>query len=60
MSTPAAPSEDATAFVAFPPSAAMERFVREAGAIGEAGMASVLALASAHGIELTRPVEETV
>ena len=53
---------EATAFVAFAPSAAMKRFVREAGALGatgEAGMATVLALASARGIEITRPVEET-
>jgi mannose-6-phosphate isomerase-like protein (cupin superfamily) len=53
---------EARAFVVMAPGAAMEHFFREAavvGASGEAAMADVLALASAHGIEMTRPVEET-
>jgi oxalate decarboxylase/phosphoglucose isomerase-like protein (cupin superfamily) len=53
--------EEAGAFVIFSPGRAMERFAREAGALaldGPAGMDDVLALASAHGIEMTRPVEE--
>jgi oxalate decarboxylase/phosphoglucose isomerase-like protein (cupin superfamily) len=50
----------ARAFVIFSPGAEMERFAREAGALarsGTPGMDEVLALASAHGIEMTRPVE---
>ena len=50
---------EARAFVVLAPGAAMERFIREAGSLGEAEMTSVLALASAHGIELTRAVGET-
>ena len=51
---------EASAFVLFAPGREMERFAREAGALaldGPAGMDDVLALASAHGIEMTRPVE---
>lgn len=45
----------ASAFVVFSPGAEMERFVR--GAAGAAGVEDVLALAAAHGIELTRAVD---
>lgn len=48
---------EARAFVVMSPGAMMERFFREAGVLpGDAGMGDVLALASAHGVELTRPV----
>ena len=49
---------ESTAFVIFSPGAEMERFVRAAGDLGEAGIEAVLALAAAHGVELTRPLEE--
>ena len=49
--------EDARAFVVFSPGAPMERFVRAAGALGEPDVQAVLELASAHGIEMTGPVE---
>jgi len=55
------PSEEARALVVFAPGAATERFAREAGALaarGPAEMDDVLALAAAHGIEMTRPLEE--
>ena len=54
---------EARAFVVMAPGAAMERFVREAASLRAPGgdaRAGVLALASAHGIEMTRPIEETV
>jgi oxalate decarboxylase/phosphoglucose isomerase-like protein (cupin superfamily) len=53
---------EARAFVVFSPGAEMERFVREAGALAERGspaMEEVLAVASSHGIEMTRPLEAT-
>jgi oxalate decarboxylase/phosphoglucose isomerase-like protein (cupin superfamily) len=52
--------DEARAFVIFSPGDAMERFAREAGALAEHGkpeIDEVLALASAHGIEITRPLE---
>lgn len=49
--------EDARAFVVFSPGAPMERFVRAAGALGKPDVQEVLELASAHGIEMTGPVE---
>ena len=52
--------EEASAFVMFSPGREMELFAREAGALtvdGSAGMRDVLAVASAHGIEMTRPLE---
>jgi mannose-6-phosphate isomerase-like protein (cupin superfamily) len=51
--------EEARALVIFSPGAGMERFAREAGALaqrGGPGMDEVLALAEAHGIEMTRPL----
>ena len=51
-------SEESAAFVIFSPGDEMERFVRAAGDLGEPGIEDVLALASAHGVELTRPLEE--
>jgi len=50
--------EEAGAFVVLSPGAEMERFIRGAGALGAPRMEDVLALASAHGIEITRPLEE--
>ena len=44
----------------FSPGREMEQFAREAGALVQDGpprMDDVLALASGHGIEMTRPVE---
>ena len=52
--------DEAGAFVVLFPGAEMESFVRGAGALGAPRMEDVLALASAHGIEITRPVEEVV
>jgi oxalate decarboxylase/phosphoglucose isomerase-like protein (cupin superfamily) len=49
--------EEARAFVVFSPGAPMERFVRAAGALANPDVQEVLALASAHGIQMTRPVE---
>ncbi len=46
---------DAEAMVVFSPGEAMEGFARGAGAVSEPG--EVLALAAAHGIEITRPLE---
>ncbi len=43
---------EARAFVVFAPGAPMERFARAAAA----GTADVIALAAAHGIEITRPL----
>ena len=48
---------EARAFVAFSPGEAMERFVRAVAASGEAKWKDLLALASAHGIEMTRSLE---
>jgi hypothetical protein len=48
---------DARAFVIFSPGAPMERFVRAAGTLGKPDVQAVLELASAHGIEMTGPVE---
>jgi mannose-6-phosphate isomerase-like protein (cupin superfamily) len=50
--------EESTAFVVFSPGSEMERFVRAVGDLGEPGIEEVLALAAAHGVELTRPLEE--
>ncbi len=53
--------EEARAFVVFAPGGAMERFVREAAALGADGapaMREVLSLAARHGIEMTRPLAE--
>jgi mannose-6-phosphate isomerase-like protein (cupin superfamily) len=47
---------EARAYVVFAPGAPMERFVRAAGALGDAGVDAVLALAAEHGVELTGPV----
>jgi mannose-6-phosphate isomerase-like protein (cupin superfamily) len=47
-----------TAFVVFSPGSDMERFVRAVGDLREPGIEEVLALAAAHGVELTRPLEE--
>jgi mannose-6-phosphate isomerase-like protein (cupin superfamily) len=50
---------DAAGFVVFAPGAAIERFVRAAGALAAAGppaMADVLALAERHGVEMGAPV----
>ena len=52
--------EEARAFVVFSPGAEMEQFAREAGALAQRGTPSVdavLALAEAHGIEMTRPLD---
>ena len=52
---------DASAFVVFAPGSQMERFVRAAGELGgdgPPGVEQVLALAAAHGITMTRPLEE--
>jgi mannose-6-phosphate isomerase-like protein (cupin superfamily) len=51
---------DACAFVVFSPGRDMERFVREAARLSREGrreMDDVLALATANGIEVTRPLE---
>ena len=53
--------EDAHAFVVLSPGDEMERFARAAGALAADGtpeIAEILALAAAHGIEITRPLEE--
>ncbi len=53
--------EEARAFVVFAPGGAMERFVREAAALGADGapaMREVLSLAARHGIDMTRPLAE--
>ena len=53
--------EEARAFVVLAPGDEMERFARAAGALAASGapeIAEVLALAAAHGIEITRPLEE--
>jgi mannose-6-phosphate isomerase-like protein (cupin superfamily) len=47
---------EARAFVVFAPGAAMEGFIRSAAELGSPAMDEVLALAAAHGIEMTRPV----
>ena len=52
---------EARAFVVFSPGAEMEAFVRAAGELGgngPPGVEEVLAVAEAHGISMTRPVEE--
>jgi mannose-6-phosphate isomerase-like protein (cupin superfamily) len=49
---------DSTAFVVFSPGVEMERFVRAVGDLGEPSIEEVLALAAAHGVELTRPLGE--
>ena len=51
--------EPATAFVVFAPGARMERFFRAAAALavdGPPAMDDVLALATRHGVEITRPL----
>ena len=55
--------EEAEAVVVFSPGEPMERFARAAGELGRHGAPTqdeVLALADAHGIEMTRPVEDAV
>jgi mannose-6-phosphate isomerase-like protein (cupin superfamily) len=47
---------EARAFVVFSPAAAMEGFIRSAAELDSPAMDEVLALAAAHGIEMTRPV----
>jgi mannose-6-phosphate isomerase-like protein (cupin superfamily) len=47
---------EARAFVVFSPGAAMEGFIRSAAELGSPSMDEVLSLATAHGIEMTRPV----
>ena len=52
---------EARAFVVFSPGAEMEAFVRAAGELGgdgPPGVEQVLAVAEAHGISMTRPLEE--
>jgi mannose-6-phosphate isomerase-like protein (cupin superfamily) len=54
---------DAEAVVVFSPGEAMERFARAAGELGRSGSPAeteVPALAQAHGIELTRSIEEAL
>jgi mannose-6-phosphate isomerase-like protein (cupin superfamily) len=48
--------EEAAAYVTFVPGAPMEGFIRAAAALGDAPMEEVLAVASRHGVALTRPV----
>jgi mannose-6-phosphate isomerase-like protein (cupin superfamily) len=48
--------EEAAAYVTFIPGAPMEGFIRAAAALGDAPMEEVLAVASRHGVALTRPV----
>jgi mannose-6-phosphate isomerase-like protein (cupin superfamily) len=49
---------ESSAFVVFSPGVEMERFVRAVGDLGEPAIEEVLTLAAAHGVELTRPLEE--
>ena len=48
--------EVAAAYVTFVPGAPMEGFIRAAAALGDAPMEEVLAVASRHGVALTRPL----
>jgi mannose-6-phosphate isomerase-like protein (cupin superfamily) len=51
---------EASAFVAFTPGTRMERFLRAAGELAAHGtprVEDVLAVAQAHGVEITRPLE---
>ncbi len=55
--------EEAEAVVVFSPGEPMERFARAAGDLGRGGPPSedeVMALARAHGIEVTRSIEEAL
>lgn len=55
--------EDAEAVVVFSPGEPMERFARAAGDLSQdrvPGVEEVLALAKAHGIEITRSIEEAL
>jgi mannose-6-phosphate isomerase-like protein (cupin superfamily) len=52
--------DEAVATVVFAPGAPMERFARAAGELGSESPAEVLALAEAHGIEITRPIEHAL
>lgn len=55
--------EDAEAVVVFSPGETMERFARAAGDLSQdrvPGVEQVLALAKAHGIEITRSIEEAL
>lgn len=55
--------EEAEAVVVFSPGEPMERFARAAGDLSrdqEAGPDEVRALAEAHGIELTRPIQDAL
>ena len=54
-------SAEAAAFVVYAPGEPMEAFARAAATLGAAGPPSierVFAVATEHGIEITRPVEE--
>jgi len=48
---------EAEALVVFTPGSEMEAFAREAGALTDPGPADVMAVAAAHGIEITRGLE---
>ena len=48
---------EAEALVVFTPGAEMEAFAREAGALADPGPADAMAVAAAHGIEITRGLE---
>jgi mannose-6-phosphate isomerase-like protein (cupin superfamily) len=53
--------DEAHAFVVFAPGAEMESFARAAGALAATGRANIgelLRVAAAHGIEITRRIEE--
>jgi quercetin dioxygenase-like cupin family protein len=55
--------EEAEAIVLFTPGEQMERFARAAGELGRhrsPGQGEVLALAEAHGIEITRSIEDAL
>jgi mannose-6-phosphate isomerase-like protein (cupin superfamily) len=49
-------ADEALAFVVFSPGAAMERFIRAAADLPSPTMEDILAVASAHGVEITRAV----
>lgn len=55
--------QEASAFVVFSPGAPMESFLRAAGDLGADGAPALedgLAVAAAHGVEITRPLAEAV
>jgi mannose-6-phosphate isomerase-like protein (cupin superfamily) len=49
-------ADEAFAFVVFSPGAVMENFIREAAGLASPSMDDVLAIAAAHGVEITRAV----